>query len=125
MPPEQHTHYHEPIAVERPYAAPVLRMIQFALEVVEVLLAVRLALNAFGANPRASSVTGIPSSAPPLRAGASFTRLIFTLTEPLVAPFGNVLTSTTINGVAIEWTTVLAMAVYALIAYTVMRFIGE
>jgi hypothetical protein len=70
----------------------------------EVLLVFRFALKLFGANP-----------------GAGFTAFIYNLSYPFVAPFINVFRVTYVEGKVFEWTTLLAMLVYYIIALAIVR----
>jgi hypothetical protein len=76
------------------------------LGIIEVLLAFRFVLRLFGAN-----------------AGAGFTNFIYTLSYPFAAPFIAVFNTTQVAGSAFEWTTLLAMAVYWLLAVGIVRLL--
>ena len=76
------------------------QVIWYILAVIEVLLAFRVALKVFGANPF-----------------SGFTSLVYTLSDPLAFPFSGIL-QTSISGNSIfEWSTIIAAIVYALVAY--------
>jgi uncharacterized protein YggT (Ycf19 family) len=81
-------------------------IVYYLLDVLEVVLGFRLLLKLLGAN-----------------AANGFTNLIYNITEPLVAPFRGILPSTTPSGVVIEWASIIAMLVYALIAYAIVSLI--
>ena len=80
------------------------QVVWYLLSVLEALLAFRFILKLLGANP-----------------GAGFTSFIYTVTYPLVAPFLNVFRITSVEGSVFEWTTLLAMLVYWLIAVGLIR----
>lgn len=80
------------------------QVVWYILGFVEVLLTFRLVLKLLGAN-----------------AGAGFTSLIYTLTTPLVAPFVSVFKVSTAQGSTFEWTTILAMLVYYVIAWGIIK----
>lgn len=76
----------------------------YILGIIEALLAFRFVLRLLGANP-----------------AASFTNFIYSITYPFVAPFIAVFHTTQIAGSAFEWTTLLAMIVYWLLAIAIIR----
>jgi len=72
----------------------------------QTLLIFRFVLKLTGANPE-----------------AGFTNFIYTATRPFVAPFLTVFPISTVDGSVFEWTTLLAMLVYLLIAIALVQFI--
>jgi hypothetical protein len=78
----------------------------YVLGLLEALLAFRFALKLLVANP-----------------GAGFTDFVYTVTAPLMSPFENVFRVTQVQGSVVEWTTLLAMAVYGLIAWGIARLL--
>ena len=80
------------------------QVVWYILGVLEVLLAFRFVLRLFAANP-----------------GAGFTDFIYTVSYPFVAPFMAVFSTTRVASSAFEWTTLLAMVVYWLIAIAIVR----
>jgi YggT family protein len=76
------------------------------LDIVEVLLALRLVLRLLAANP-----------------GSPFVNFIYSLTNPLIAPFRGAFASTVTQGTVIEWSTILAMIIYGLIVYAIVRLV--
>ncbi len=78
----------------------------YLLYLVEGLLALRFVLRLIGAN-----------------AAAPFTDFIYRITQPLMTPFTSIVRSTRISGAAgtIEWSTLIGIAVYALIAWALVR----
>ncbi|MCC7446259.1 MAG: YggT family protein [Anaerolineae bacterium] len=87
--------------------ARVVRIIYFLFGVLEVVLALRVVLMALGANP-----------------DNTFAALVYGLTGPFVALFANLFANPTINGAAVlELTTIVAMIVYAILAWIIGRLI--
>jgi hypothetical protein len=82
------------------------RIVWFIAIILEALLAFRLFLKLFAANP-----------------SAGFTAFIYGVTTPFVAPFQAVFRTTQIEGSVFEWTTLLAMAVYWLIAWAIAKLL--
>ena len=90
-----------------PSTKPLYRGTQIAwyiLGAIEVLLVFRFLLKLLGTNP-----------------GAGFTSFIYGVTLPFVGPFLNVFRITRVEGSAFEWTTLLAMAVYGLVFWGIIR----
>ena len=80
------------------------QIVWYILGLVEALLAIRFILKFLGAN-----------------ASATFTSLIYSITYPFATPFLGVFGITRVVGATIEWTTLLAMLVYWLIAIAIIR----
>lgn len=80
------------------------QIVWYILGLIEVLLAFRFVLKFLGANP-----------------GAGFTSFIYGVTYVFAAPFLSVFRITQIAGSVFEWTTLLAMVVYWIIAYGIAR----
>lgn len=80
------------------------QVVWYILGLLETLLAFRLVLKLFAANPT-----------------AGFSKFIYNVSYPFAAPFLNVFRTTKIEGNIFEWTTVLAMLVYALIAWGLVK----
>lgn len=76
----------------------------YVLGFIEVLLAFRFVLKLLAANP-----------------SAGFTKLIYGVTYVLAAPFLTVFNKTQIASSVFEWPTLLAMFVYWVIAYGIIR----
>lgn len=86
---------------------PLFRGVQtiwYILGVLEVLMAFRFFLKLAAANPT-----------------AGFSSFIYGVTLPFVAPFLAVFPRTQVEGSIFEWSTLLAMAVYALIAWGIIK----
>ncbi|MDD2766331.1 MAG: YggT family protein [Candidatus Moranbacteria bacterium] len=82
------------------------QVIWYLLGLLETLLAFRLILKLFGAN-----------------AGAGFTDFIYTATGIFVAPFTSVFRISRVEGSIFEWTTILAMFVYFLFAWGIIKLL--
>jgi len=80
------------------------QIVWYILGILEVLLAFRLVLKLLGAN-----------------SAAGFTKFIYGATHVFVAPFNNVFSISTVQGSIFEWTTLLAMGVYWLVASGIIR----
>ncbi|MDQ2932907.1 MAG: YggT family protein [bacterium] len=90
-----------------PSTKPIYRgtqVVWYILALLEALLAFRFVLKLLGANP-----------------GAGFTTFIYGVTYPLVAPFLSVFRISRVEGSVFEWTTLLAMFVFWLIAVAIIR----
>ena len=82
------------------------QIIWYILGFVEVLLAFRVVLKIFGANPF-----------------IGFTNLIYSITTPLARPFTGILNESTMGSSIIEWSTVVAAIVYLCIAWGLVYFL--
>lgn len=82
------------------------RLIYWVLGVIEVLLILRFGLKLFGANP-----------------DAAFTEFVYQISAPFMAPFEAVFGVNQVEGAVFEWSVLLAMLVYALIAWGLVTLI--
>ena len=92
-----------------PRTKPIYRGIQIVWYItgfIEAILAFRFILKLLGANPI-----------------AGFSSFIYGLSYPLAAPFLNVFGITQVKGSVFEWTTVLAMPIYWLIAWAIIKLL--
>lgn len=80
------------------------QVVWYITGILEALLAFRFFLKLFGANPN-----------------AGFTDFIYSVTHVFAAPFLNVFKITRVEGSIFEWTTLLAMLVYWLIAFAIIK----
>ena len=87
-----------------------VQIVWYILGVLEVLLLFRFVLKLTGANPL-----------------AGFTSFIYGVTHIFTAPFLNVFRITRIEGSIFEWTTLLAMLVYWMLAMGIVKllFMGK
>ncbi len=76
------------------------QIIWYILGIIEVVLAFRILLKLLGANPQ-----------------SSFTGFIYGISNPFALPFAGILGITGISEMILEWSTLIAMLVYAIIAY--------
>jgi len=96
-----------------PYVAPSTKplyrgtqIVWYVLGVLEVLLAFRFVLKLLGANP-----------------AAGFSSFIYSLSYPFTLPFSSVFGVSQVSGSVFEWTTLLAMAVYWLVAFGLIKIL--
>lgn len=96
-----------------PYVAPSTKplyrgtqIVWYVLGVLEILLAFRFVLKLLGANP-----------------AAGFSNFIYSLSYPFTLPFSTVFGTTSVSGSVFEWTTLLAMAVYWLVAFGLIKIL--
>jgi hypothetical protein len=82
------------------------QIVWYILNIVEVLLAFRFVLRLLGANP-----------------AAGFTQFVYSLSYIFYQPFIAVFSPTYAAGAVFEWTTLLAMLVYWLVAWGIVRLI--
>ncbi len=84
----------------------VTRIIWTLVGILEIALGLRFVLKLIAANP-----------------DAGFARAMYGLTQPFLAPFAALVGTPTSGGTVLEVTTLIAMAVYALLAWIVARVI--
>ena len=82
------------------------RVIWYIFSAIEALLLLRLILRLLAANP-----------------GAGFTQLVYSLSSIFLAPFQYVFGTPSVGGSALELSTVLAMVVYWIIAWGIVKLI--
>ncbi len=83
------------------------RAVYFIFDIIELLLGIRFVLKLFGADPT-----------------TSFSNFIETVAGPLLAPFRGIFAAVATQGMIFDWATLVAMAVYALIAYIIVRLLS-
>lgn len=83
------------------------RFVWYVLYVIEAILAIRFTLKLLAANP-----------------GAGFTQLVYGTSEVFLAPFRYVFDAPTVNGSVIEFSTILAMLVYWLLAWGIVKLVA-
>lgn len=96
-------------AYNSPTTKPLFRATQviwYVCDLLEVLLILRFFLRFAGANPN-----------------AGFTNFIYSISWPFVEPFFAVFRTTVVAGNVVEWTTLLAMLVYLIIAWGIVRLL--
>lgn len=82
------------------------QIIWYVLGIIEILLGFRMVLKALGANPL-----------------SGFATLIYALSDPLALPFAGIFGTTITQRSVFEWSTIVAAAVYALIAFGIVQLI--
>jgi hypothetical protein len=82
------------------------QIVWYILSIIEILLAFRFVLKLLGANPV-----------------AGFTSFIYGVTYVFASPFLSVFRITRIEGSIFEWTTILAMFVYWIIAMGIIKLL--
>ena len=93
--PQTSESYHTKKAIFRSY-----QVIYYILGVIEILLVARVLLKVFGAN-----------------AASPFVSFIYSLSDIFALPFAGIFGITASAGNVMEWSTLVAMAVYAVVAY--------
>jgi hypothetical protein len=96
-----HTETRSPIEVI------LARVVSYVFGVIEVLIAIRFVLLLFGAN-----------------AAAGFVAFIYGVTNVFMYPFAAVFQTSMAAGATFEWSALVALAVYALIAWGIVMLIG-
>lgn len=82
------------------------QIVWYILGIVEILLAFRFVLKLMGANP-----------------AAGFSSFIYGITYVFATPFLSVFRISQVAGSILEWTTLLAMFVYWVIAYAIIKLL--
>lgn len=82
------------------------QFVNLVLGIVETVLALRFLFMLFGANP-----------------SASITSFVYRISDPFMAPFSSIFGRTSTDGAIFDWSVLAAMAIYALLAYLVIRII--
>lgn len=80
------------------------QIIWYILGFVEILLGFRIGLKVLSANP-----------------GSGFVDLVYNVSDPFALPFAGIFGVTVSRGNVFEWSTFVAMAVYAIIAYGIVK----
>lgn len=81
------------------------QVIWYILGIVEVLLTSRILLKLLGASYQ-----------------SGFTNFIYAISDPFALPFAGILRTSGSSGMVLEWSTLIAMAVYAVVAYGIVEF---
>jgi hypothetical protein len=86
------------------------QIVWYVAGIIETILGLRFILRLLGANP-----------------AAGFVDIIYTLSQPFVAPFENIVRNARVEGSVFDWNTLIAMAVYWMLAWAIVRmfFIGR
>ncbi len=81
-------------------------VVYYILNIIEALLVIRFILKLLGANAASGFVSGI-----------------YAVTEPLMAPFRGIFATPSAQGSVLEWSTIIAMIIYALVAYGIVQLL--
>lgn len=87
-------------------AARAAQVVYVILGIIIALIIIRVILKALAAN-----------------AGAGFTSFVYGVTDPLVAPFQGIFATQSSRGSVFEFSSIVAIVVYALIAWAIVRLI--
>ena len=101
---DRHSEVHT--EVRAPVEAVITRVVWFVFGAIDVLIAARFALLLFGAN-----------------AAAGFVRFIYAVSDVFMAPFVAIFNTQRVSGITFEWSALVAIAVYALIAWGIAALI--
>lgn len=82
------------------------QIVWYILGVIEILLAFRFVLKLLGANPF-----------------SGFTNFIYALSDPFALPFAGILRITASSNMVLEWSTLIAMIVYGIVAYGIVSLL--
>lgn len=97
---EVHATAYDPYENRRRASYRMVQAIWLVFGLIEALLLIRFVLRALGANQQ-----------------ADFARFIYNLSSGFVAPFANLFGTPQVGGAALEFTTLVAMIVYAIVAW--------
>ena len=82
------------------------RIFRYLLDAAEIVLVLRFVFKLLGANP-----------------GSAFVSFLYGISDPLVAPFRGIFQSTILEIGIAEWSSLVAMLTYALLAYLFIRLL--
>lgn len=95
-----HTEVYSPIEVI------LSRIVYYVFGVIEALLAIRFVFGLFGANT-----------------AAPFVQFIYSVTDFFMIPFNAIFNTQQLNGATFEWSVLVALVIYALIAWGLVALI--
>ncbi len=95
---------HSYIEHDRPEYSNQYAVVYYILNIIEALLLLRLLFRMLGAST-----------------ASAFTNILYAITNPFVAPFAGVFPLVRTTASVFEWSTIVAMLVYALIAYGIVQ----
>lgn len=93
--------------VRSPIETVLAGVVWFVFGAIEILIAIRFVLTLLGAN-----------------AEAGFVKLVYGLSGIFMAPFNAIFSTESVSGATFEWSALVAIAVYALIAWGLVALIG-
>lgn len=85
----------------------ITQVVWYLFYVIETILLFRFALKLIGANT-----------------AAPFTQFVYAVSFPLIAPFQNIVGTLRVFGSAVEWSTLIAMLAYWVLAWGIARLIA-
>jgi ABC-type Na+ efflux pump permease subunit len=97
---------YDPYAERRATVSKAIQGIYLIFGIIEALIGIRFFLRMLGANP------GVP-----------FTDFIYGVTQPFIAPFIGLFGTPVLEGGVIEWHSLVAIVVYALLAWLLARLV--
>jgi uncharacterized protein YggT (Ycf19 family) len=96
------------VAYARPSATyRLIQLVYLVFGIIEALIAIRVVMKLLAANPE-----------------AAFTQFLYGITDPFVAPFQGVFSTPQSHGSVLELSSLLAIIIYALLAYVIVRVIA-
>lgn len=93
--------------VRPPVESVMARIVWFVFGAIEIVIAIRFMLTLLGAN-----------------AEAGFVKLVYGISDIFMAPFVAVFGTDQVSGATFEWSALVAIAVYALVAWGIVALIG-
>jgi hypothetical protein len=93
--------------IRSPIETVMARVVWFVFGAIEVLLAIRFVLAMLGANVE-----------------AGFVKFVYGMTGVFMAPFNAIFSTDKVAGATFEWSALIAIAVYALVAWGLVALIG-
>lgn len=97
----------DPFAVRRSQVFKIQQAIYLLFGILEALLGIRFVLRLLAANP-----------------DAGFAQFIYGITAPFIAPFVGLLGQPTFEGSVFEWNALVAILVYALLAWVLAKVVA-
>ena len=93
--------------VRAPVEAVMTRIVWFVFAVIEILIAIRFVFGLLGASTE-----------------AGFVRMIYGVTDIFMAPFNSIFSTQEVSGTTFEWSALVAIAIYALVAWGITALIA-
>jgi len=93
--------------VRSPIESIMASIVWFVFGAIEVFIAIRFVLTMLGANIE-----------------AGFVKFIYAVSDVFMAPFNAIFNTGTVSGATLEWSALVAIAIYALIAWGTVALIG-
>ncbi len=106
VPPVVRTEHPQQVYDKKKVIFRTYQVVWYILAVIEILLGFRMTLQALGANPY-----------------SGFTSLIYILSNPFALPFKGILQTYVSGSSVFEWSTIVAVIVYAVIAFGIVHLL--